>query len=200
MMFVVNKTGRRVKGFTLGALLLSLLVAASHGWAQEAPRPVDSSPIKPPMIKPPMVRVQNPGGGNAGPAPRRRRAIRRKRRARRKITVKREIIDAPVGSNGAPGVPRKPKTISGGVLNGKAITLPKPSYPEIARKSRIPGRVVVGVTIDEQGNVIEAHAVSGHRLLREAAVEAAREARFTPTLLSGQPVLVTGTISYDFVP
>jgi protein TonB len=92
------------------------------------------------------------------------------------------------------------RPISGGVLNGRAFVLPKPSYPEIARKSRAAGRVVVQVMIDEQGNVISAHAVSGHRLLREAAVEAARQARFTPTLLSGQPVQVMGTLSYNFVP
>ncbi|MBC7911990.1 MAG: TonB family protein [Pyrinomonadaceae bacterium] len=96
--------------------------------------------------------------------------------------------------------PPKPKTVSGGVLNGKATSLPKPAYPAAARAVRASGTVQVQVTINENGSVISASAVSGHPLLREAAVSAARSARFTPTLLSGQPVKVTGVINYNFVP
>jgi len=96
-----------------------------------------------------------------------------------------------------PTPPRAP--ISGGVLNGKAISLPKPAYPPIARAAHAAGTVVVQVTIDENGNVIAAHAVSGHPLLQSAAVGAARQARFSPTKLSGQPVKVTGVIQYNFV-
>jgi protein TonB len=54
--------------------------------------------------------------------------------------------------------------------------------------------------IDEKGNVLSATAISGHPLLRAAAVEAARGAKFSPTLLSGQPVKVSGVISYNFTP
>lgn len=97
----------------------------------------------------------------------------------------------------APTPPRAP--ISGGVLNGKAISLPKPAYPAIARQAHASGTVVVQVTIDENGNVISAHAVSGHPLLQAVAVAAARGARFSPTKLSGQPVKVTGVITYNFV-
>lgn len=93
--------------------------------------------------------------------------------------------------------PRAP--ISGGVLNGKAISLPKPSYPPIARAAHAAGTVVVQVTIDENGSVVSASAVSGHPLLTQAAVNAARQARFSPTKLSGQPVKVTGVIQYNFV-
>ncbi len=96
-----------------------------------------------------------------------------------------------------PTPPRAP--ISGGVLNGKAISLPKPAYPPIARAAHAAGTVVVQVTIDENGNVIAAHAVSGHPLLQGAAVGAARQAKFSPTKLSGQPVKVTGVIQYNFV-
>jgi protein TonB len=97
----------------------------------------------------------------------------------------------------APTPPRAP--ISGGVLNGKAISLPKPAYPAIARQAHASGTVVVQVTIDENGSVISAHAVSGHPLLQAVAVAAARGARFSPTKLSGQPVKVTGVITYNFV-
>lgn len=92
-----------------------------------------------------------------------------------------------------------PKTISGGVLNGKAISLPKPEYPEAARAVNASGEVNVEVTVDVKGNVISASAVSGHPLLRAAAVAAARNAKFTPTLLGGQPVKVTGVVTYNFV-
>lgn len=93
-----------------------------------------------------------------------------------------------------------PKQISGGVLNGKATSLPKPPYPPAARAVRASGAVSVQVLIDESGNVVSASAVSGHPLLRAAAVQAARQARFSPTQLSGQPVKVSGVITYNFVP
>ncbi|HEV2859839.1 MAG TPA: TonB family protein [Pyrinomonadaceae bacterium] len=94
----------------------------------------------------------------------------------------------------------KPKTVvSGGVLNGKAISKPTPAYPPIARAARASGTVTVQILVDEGGRVISATAVSGHPLLQQAAVAAARQARFSPTLLSGQPVKVSGVITYNFV-
>jgi TonB family protein len=95
--------------------------------------------------------------------------------------------------------PPESKTISGGVLNDKAISLPKPPYPPIARAAKATGTVVVEVTVDENGNVISARAISGHPLLQAGAIAAARSARFSPTRLSGQPVKVTGIITYNFV-
>jgi periplasmic protein TonB len=105
--------------------------------------------------------------------------------------------DPPPPPEPKPTPPRAP--ISGGVLNGKAISLPKPAYPPIARQAHASGTVVVQVTINEAGAVISAHAVSGHPLLQGVAVAAARGARFSPTKLSGQPVKVTGVITYNFV-
>ena len=111
----------------------------------------------------------------------------------------------PVISEEPPPPPPKPTPtprrapISGGVLNGRAINLPKPPYPPIARAARASGTVTVQVTIDESGKVISARAVGGHPLLQQAAVQAAYGARFSPTQLSGQPVKVTGVITYNFV-
>ncbi len=96
--------------------------------------------------------------------------------------------------------PPVPKSVSKGVINGSAISLPKPPYPPAARAVRASGAVNVQVTISESGSVISASAVSGHPLLRPAAAQAARSAKFAPTLLSGQPVKVTGVIVYNFVP
>jgi TonB family protein len=101
------------------------------------------------------------------------------------------------GTSDAPGTsPRG--AISGGVLNGKATSMPQPQYPAIARAAHASGAVTVQVTVDEEGNVIYAKAVAGHPLLQAAAVAAARQAKLAPTRLSGQPVKVTGTLIYNF--
>lgn len=91
-----------------------------------------------------------------------------------------------------------PKIVSGGVVNGKAVNLVRPPYPPAAKAVRASGAVNVQVTIDENGNVISASAVSGHALLRQAAESAARSSKFSPTMLSGQRVKVTGVIVYNF--
>ena len=90
------------------------------------------------------------------------------------------------------------KPVSGGVLNGTALSLPPPTYPDSARRMRIAGVVVVQVVLDETGKVISAQATDGPPALRDAAVRAALKARFSPTKLSGQPVKVSGVINYKF--
>ena len=90
------------------------------------------------------------------------------------------------------------KPISGGVLNGTALALPQPAYPEPAKRMRTAGLVSVEVVLDETGKVVSATATSGPTILREAAVQAALKAKFSPTKLSGQPVKVSGTINYKF--
>ncbi|MEZ5306582.1 MAG: TonB family protein [Pyrinomonadaceae bacterium] len=97
-----------------------------------------------------------------------------------------------------PPPPAVPKRISKGVVNGSAISLPKPAYPPSAKAVNAKGSVSVAIVISKDGSVMSANAVSGHPLLRAAAVSAARGARFRPTLLSGQPVEVSGVIVYNF--
>ena len=94
--------------------------------------------------------------------------------------------------------PGKHPPISAGVLNGKAISLPRPDYPAAAKAAGAEGVVVIQVTVDEQGNVIEARAISGPRMLQEVSVNAALQAKFSPTLLQGEPVKVTGVLVYNF--
>jgi protein TonB len=94
--------------------------------------------------------------------------------------------------------PAENQKIESGVLNGKALALPQPAYPAIARAAHASGTVTVQVLIDEEGNVSAAHAVDGHPLLQAVCVAAARQARFSPTL-KGEPVKVTGVIKYNFV-
>jgi TonB family protein len=90
------------------------------------------------------------------------------------------------------------KPVSGGVLNGKAVSLPTPIYPEFARRAHTGGLVEVEVVVDENGKVISARALAGPPSLRDASVQAALRAQFSPTKLSGQPVKITGKINYNF--
>src|SRR5215468_9352182 len=90
-------------------------------------------------------------------------------------------IKPPLITAMAPGVePTDNTKIEDGVLNGKALALPPPAYPTIARAAHASGTVTVRVLVDEEGNVIAAAAVDGHPLLQAAAVAAARQARFSP--------------------
>jgi TonB family protein len=93
----------------------------------------------------------------------------------------------------------KAEVVAGEVLNGRVISKPQPDYPQAAKSQRAAGVVVVHVLVDESGKVVEAEAFCGHPLLARASVEAARKARFTPTLLAGSPVKVTGIITYNFI-
>ena len=103
-------------------------------------------------------------------------------------------------SNSTPTASARPGTlINGGILNGKAISLPLPPYPPIARAARASGTVTVQVIVNEQGCIQSARAVTGHPLLQSAAVQAAKQACFAPTRLSGQPVKVSGVVTYNFV-
>ena len=85
------------------------------------------------------------------------------------------------------------------ILNGKAIDLPKPEYPRDARSLRLSGIVVIQVEIDEKGKVLSAKDIcQGPPYLTEASIAAAQKARFSPTLVYGQPVKVKGVIQYNF--
>lgn len=114
-------------------------------------------------------------------------------------TQKIEIEKPPVIKQTEKPVVQKPKPpVSEGVVNSKAINLVKPVYSSAARTMRVGGEVKVQVTIDEEGRVISANAVSGHPLLRDSAEVAAKSSKFTPTFLSKERVKVTGIIIYNF--
>lgn len=90
--------------------------------------------------------------------------------------------------------------IKKGVVNGQALNLARPAYPEQAKTVRAQGQVKVQVIINEEGNVIYACALeSAHYTLTEAAEVAAYQSKFSPTLLSGRAVRVRGIVVYNFV-
>ena len=97
-----------------------------------------------------------------------------------------------------PNPPPKAK-VQGGILNGKAVKLVKPSYPLEAHKAGASGEVTIRIVFDEDGKVIWARAVSGHPLLRAVCEDAAWQSTFPPLKLSGQPVKVAGVLVYNFV-
>ena len=101
----------------------------------------------------------------------------------------------------APTPAPTPKRIiaSSRVLNGLALSLPKPPYPPIAKQAGVQGMVNVQVLIDETGKVVSAKPISGSPLLMHAAQQAAFQARFSPTMLGENAVKVSGVIIYNFV-
>ncbi|MXX76250.1 MAG: energy transducer TonB [Holophagales bacterium] len=76
----------------------------------------------------------------------------------------------------------------------------QPTYTEYARKARIEGKVILRLTIDEQGEVREdVEVLEGLDMgLTEAAIVALRQWRFEPALLDGQPVAVHWTMTVNF--
>jgi TonB family protein len=95
---------------------------------------------------------------------------------------------SPAENQNAPGV----------VLQGAPIFKTQPKYPQNARRFRASGRVEVRVTISVTGRVIKATAISGHPMLREAAVEAASRWEFEPTMLNGVRIETEVVLSFDF--
>src|SRR5262249_30560501 len=90
--------------------------------------------------------------------------------------------------------PATPKMIikSEGVIRCNAIVREKPDYPAIAKAAHVEGEVQVEITIGEDGGVVNARVVNGHPMLRVAALNAAKQWRFNPTLLNNSPVKVQG--------
>ncbi|HWS98683.1 MAG TPA: energy transducer TonB [Pyrinomonadaceae bacterium] len=106
------------------------------------------------------------------------------------------------GVNGSPAPDAEqgpPAKIVGGILNGKALNLPKPVYPREAEAAGASGEVKVKIVFDESGNVIWAKAVSGHKLLLATSEEAAYKAKFPPVAVRDKNVKVTGFLVYRFI-
>ena len=131
----------------------------------------------------------NPPGGGGGPGV---------PGTGRSITPPRQVIDIE-DPPPAPEAPKTPKVVHRNIINGSAISLPRPIYPPAAKQLGIQGVVSVQVLIDESGKVISATPVGGSPFLRAEAQKAAYQARFSPTVLNDQPVRVSGVITYNFV-
>jgi TonB family protein len=84
------------------------------------------------------------------------------------------------------------------VLSSQTTKRVEPVYPITARAAHISGDVVVELIVDEEGDVLSARAISGHPLLKEAALNAAWDWKFSPTIYQGRPVKVIGQIEFHF--
>ncbi len=88
--------------------------------------------------------------------------------------------------------------IGGKVLESRLLRRVEPAYPELARRARVSGEVTLEVAVDDDGNVVAVRVVGGHPLLSDAAVEAVRQWKYSPTLLNGEPVPVLAIVTVIF--
>jgi TonB family protein len=73
-----------------------------------------------------------------------------------------------------------------------------PTYPAEAREAGLQGVVILDATIDTNGTVRNLEVLRSVPGLDEAAMAAARQWRFEPPLLNGQPVDVVMTLTINF--
>lgn len=108
------------------------------------------------------------------------------------------VIGGVPGGVPSPNADGSPRKVTDGVLAGKALSRPQPEYPKMARAAGVDGEVVVEVIVSETGVIESARVISGHPLLRDNALAAAKKWVFEPTILDGVPVKVVGTITFNF--
>jgi protein TonB len=92
----------------------------------------------------------------------------------------------------------KKMNISAGVAGGLLVHKTAPTYPQIAKQSRVSGTVVIEATISKAGSIENLRVVNGPTMLRQAALDAVKTWRYRPYLLDGQPVEVETTVDVAF--
>ena len=100
-----------------------------------------------------------------------------------------------------PPPPKKkaPVRVGGSIQSSKLIRRVEPIYPDLAKRARVQGVVLLQVTVDETGNVSDLKIIRGHPLLNQAAVDAVKQWKYSPTLLNGEPVPVIATVTVNFL-
>ena len=94
--------------------------------------------------------------------------------------------------------PKQPVRVGGNVKPPRLLSGPAPIYPILAKQSRIQGIVVIEAIIDEHGNVVEMHAISGHPLLIPSAMKAVSQRKYEPTILDGEATPVNLRVEVTF--
>jgi TonB family protein len=87
---------------------------------------------------------------------------------------------------------------SQGVTEGKLVRKVLPRYPEMARRAGVSGDVIINATITTEGTLRNLKVTSGSPLLREEALTAARQWRYSPYKLGGKPVETETRITVSF--
>jgi protein TonB len=98
----------------------------------------------------------------------------------------------------APPIARSPVRPHSGVQTPRKIVDVAPKYPALARESHTEGLVILDVIIDENGNVTSTRVLKSVTLLDQAAIEAVRQWKFTPTRLNGEPIPIVMTVTVSF--
>jgi protein TonB len=97
-----------------------------------------------------------------------------------------------------PQAPREPLRLHAGMQAPRKIVNVSPRYPATAQAARVEGLVVLDAVIDATGRVTGVQVTRSIPLLDQAAIEAVRQWRFTPTLLNGEPVSILLTVTVRF--
>ena len=119
------------------------------------------------------------------------------------------IVGGTLGGSGLPAAPPPPPPapaaapsgplrVGGEVKRPRALFSPQPDYPSLAKQARIEGVVQIDAIIDQQGNVVQEHAISGSGILIPAALKAVSQWKYEPTYLNGEPYPVTLTVEVTF--
>jgi len=104
----------------------------------------------------------------------------------------------PVVKPAATPTPEKVVRLTSMLTQGRVLRRVQPPYPVIAKQARIEGSVRVQIDISEDGAVTNVTLLSGHPLLNDAALRAAKQWQFIPTELNGQRVRAIGMITFNF--
>jgi protein TonB len=149
------------------------------------PPPTDEPPVVEEIVTPEFLRNMNPiHAGPVGSASGVEGLIR--------------MDDVPVLPPPPPPPKKEPLLVIGTFMGSKLIRRVEPDYPHIARRARISGVVILRVQVTEEGIVSDVRVLSGHPLLNQAALDAVSQWRYSPTLLNGEPVPITGTVTVIF--
>ena len=103
----------------------------------------------------------------------------------------------PLGDQGHSAVPQRIR-VSQGVSQGLLVSKVPPQYPQGAKDQRIQGVVVMKVTIDKEGNVVNIQLISGHPMLAPSAIEAVKQWKYRPYLLNDTPLEVETQVTVNF--
>ncbi len=109
-------------------------------------------------------------------------------------------VAAPAAPPPLPAVTKKREAlrIGGDLKESKLIKKVIPTYPPLAQRMRLSGTVILVVTIDEEGNVADIKLQSGNPVLNQAAIDAVKQWKYSPTVLNGEPVSIIGTVKVVF--
>ncbi len=97
-----------------------------------------------------------------------------------------------------PPAPAQPIRLRSGIRVPQKLVHVAPIYPAIALAAHAQGTVIIEATIDVLGNVSGARVLKSHPLLEQAALDAVRQWKFTPTLLNGVPTPIIMTVTVNF--